>query len=157
MIWRCRCDCGNELDVSYNNLVYSNMRSCGCQKREHDLQLKELIEHADGTSVSHLRSRKVPSNNTTGIRGVYLIKGKYVAKIVFQKKQYFLGAYDLIEDAAEARREAEEAINDQVTAFYDLWKVKADEDPEWADQNPVRISVERKNGELKVCLLPQLL
>jgi len=156
MIWHCRCECGNELDVSYNNLVYSNMRSCGCQKREHDMQLNEMVEHVDGTSINHLRSRKTPSNNTTGVRGVYLIKGKYVAKIVFQKKQYLLGTYDRLADAAEARKAAEAEINGRVTSFYDCWKEIADADPEWAEQNPIRISVVKTNGELKVSLLPSL-
>ena len=55
-----------------------------------------------------LKSDKLPKNNTTGVRGVYRIRGKYVAKIVFQKKQYHLGSYDSLEEAALARREAEE-------------------------------------------------
>ena len=55
-----------------------------------------------------LKSDKLPKNNTTGVRGVYRIWGKYVAKIVFQKKQYHLGSYDSLEEAALARREAEE-------------------------------------------------
>ena len=156
LIWHCRCDCGNELDVSYNNLLYTNMKSCGCQKQEHDMQLKELLPHVDGTSICHLRSRKTPKNNTTGVKGVYLIKGRYVAKIVFQKKQYFLGTYDALSDAAEARKEAEDLLNNQVIEFYDRWKAKADAEPEWAEENPISISVERRNGELKVELLPML-
>ncbi len=156
LIWRCRCDCGNELDVPYNNLLYSNMRSCGCQRREHDMQLKDLLPHVDGTSICHLRSKKTPSNNTTGVKGVYLIRGKYVAKIVFQKKQYILGSFDRLEEAAEARRAAETAVNDQVAAFYERWKTKADENWEWAEKNPISISVFRRDGELQVDLLPKL-
>ena len=64
-----------------------------------------------GTSVDILKSKKVPTDNITGYKGVYLIRGKYVAKIVFQKKQYFLGTYENIEEAAEARREAEEVCS----------------------------------------------
>ena len=156
VIWHCRCECGNELDVPYNNLLYSNLRSCGCRRREHDMQLKELLPHVDGTSICHLRSKKTPKNNTTGVRGVYLIRGRYVAKIVFQKKQYLLGTYDKLEDAADARREAEAVLNDQVATFYDRWADKAKEDREWADANPISISVERRNGELRVELLPRL-
>ena len=156
VIWHCRCECGNELDVPYNNLLYSNLKSCGCQRREHDMQLKELLPHVDGTSICHLRSKKTPKNNTTGVRGVYLIRGRYVAKIVFQKKQYLLGTYDKLEDAADARREAEAVLNDQVATFYDRWADKAKEDREWADANPISISVERRNGELRVELLPRL-
>ena len=156
LIWHCLCECGNEIDVSYNNLLYSNQKSCGCQRREHDEQLKALLPHVDGTSICHLRSKTTPRNNTTGVRGVYLIKGKYVAKIVFQKKQYFLGRYESLADAAEARKEAEEMLNNRVTAFYDCWRAKADENPEWAKENPISIVVERRNGELQVELLPEL-
>lgn len=31
--WLCRCECGNEVDVAYNTLVYTNQKSCGCQKK----------------------------------------------------------------------------------------------------------------------------
>lgn len=71
-----------------------------------------------------LKSRKVPTDNTTGYKGVYLIRGKYVAKIVFQKKQYFLGTYENIEDAAEARREAEEVLFDGFAKHYRKQKDK---------------------------------
>ena len=30
IIWHCKCDCGNECDVSRSNLVYSRILSCGC-------------------------------------------------------------------------------------------------------------------------------
>lgn len=54
-----------------------------------------------------IQSQKLPRDNTTGYKGVYLVRGKYLAKIVFQKKQYFLGTYDSIEEAAAARKSAE--------------------------------------------------
>ncbi len=33
-LWHCRCDCGNEVDVSVNSLTTGNTTSCGCAKRE---------------------------------------------------------------------------------------------------------------------------
>ena len=30
VLWRCRCDCGNELDVVAGSLVTGNTTSCGC-------------------------------------------------------------------------------------------------------------------------------
>lgn len=32
-MWKCKCDCGNELVVSGNNLKGNNTKSCGCVKR----------------------------------------------------------------------------------------------------------------------------
>lgn len=156
VMWRCRCDCGNYIDVSYNNLVYCNMKSCGCQKREHDQKLGSFLTHVAGTSLDMVKSKKVPSDNTTGYRGVYFIHGKYLAKIVFQKKQYFLGTYDNIADAAKARKEAEEVLFDGVTRHYQMWKQQADSDPEWARQNPIQVTVDQVDRKLNVAFFPNL-
>ena len=32
VMWHCRCDCGNEIDVAYNNLVYCNIKAVGVGK-----------------------------------------------------------------------------------------------------------------------------
>ena len=158
VLWRCKCDCGNEADVSYNNLVYGNMKSCGCQKKEHDKKLGSFLTHVEGTSIDMLRSKKIPADNTTGYKGVYLIKGKYVAKIVFQKKAYYLGTYDRIEDAAEARREAEEVVFDSVAEHYARWKANADTDPAGGVENPVQLFVSQDSStkRMSVTLLPVL-
>ena len=103
-----------------------------------------------------LKSKKIPTDNTTGYRGVYYIRGKYVAKIVFQKKQYILGSYDSIEEAAEDRREAESVLFDGVSEHYRLWKEYADKNVGWAAANPVQVFVDRQNGKLQVALLPQI-
>lgn len=34
-IWLCRCECGNEIEVSYNNLKRGNTQSCGCWHEKH--------------------------------------------------------------------------------------------------------------------------
>ena len=70
-----------------------------------------------------------------------MIRGKYVAKIVFQKKVYYLGAFDRIEDAAEVRRRAEETLFDGAAEHYRKWKERADIEPEWAEENPIQVIV----------------
>lgn len=156
--WHCICDCGNEVDISYNDLVYSNRKSCGCKKEEHEQNLGRLLTHIDGTSLDMIKSKKLPTDNTSGVKGVYYQKGKWIAKIVFQQKQYHLGQYENIEDAAKARKEAEELLFDGVAAHYARWKAKADTDPEWAVQNPVKILVTKKStSELAVTLLPKVI
>ena len=156
MIWHCRCECGNEVDVPYNNMVYANQVSCGCQKKAHEQTLHQSLTHVAGTSVDMLKSKKTPVNNTTGCKGVYFIRGKYVAKIVFQKKQYFLGTYEKIEDAIEARKEAEKLLFDGVAEHYRKWQSRAQQDAQWARENPIQVLVESDRGELKVELLPIL-
>ena len=157
VIWHCLCDCGNEVDVSYNSLVYSNQISCGCKKKEHDQALGGFLVHVDGTSIDALKSSKLPSNNTTGVKGVYLVKGRYLAKIVFQHRQYSLGTYSSLDEAAQARKKAEEAIHGEVVSFYEKWSEKAAADPAWAKDNPIRIRVSKNTGaELRVQLQPEL-
>lgn len=157
-IWHCRCDCGNEVDVPYNDLLYSNMKSCGCQKKENDQKLQENLTRISGTSMDMIRSKKIPTDNTTGYKGVYRKQGKYFAKLVFQQKQYHLGTYDRIEDAADARKKAEEDIFDEMDAYYAAWKIRADLDPQWAEENPVYATVERNgDGTLRLVCTPELI
>lgn len=156
VVWHCRCDCGNEVDVSYNELLYSNMKSCGCQKTEHNQALSSFLNHAEGTSIEMLKSKKVPTNNTTGYKGVYFIKGKYAAKIVFQKKQYYLGNYDTLEEAVQARCKAEKVLFDGFLDFYERWKQVAEANPAWGKANPISIRVLRENNELSVQMYPEL-
>lgn len=155
VVWHCVCDCGNEVDLSYNVLVYSDIRSCGCWKRERESRLGDLITRVNGTSIDMIKSKKLPADNTSGVKGVYYQKGKWFAKIVFQQKQYHLGRYDTIEEAAEVRREAEELLFDGVAAHYERWKEKADKDPKWAEENPIKIVVSKRSvSELDVVFYP---
>ena len=157
VMWHCRCECGNEIDVSYNDLTSSNRKSCGCRKKEHDEALHGFLTHVDGTSLDILKSKKIPTNNTTGYKGVYLINGKYEAKIVFQKKQYHLGKYACPEEAARVRQEAEERLFGTVVAHYEQWKKIADADPAWAAQNPVHVEVQKDTDHsLHVTCYPTL-
>lgn len=141
VIWHCRCDCGNEIDVSYNWLVHTNLRSCGCQKKENDKKLQSHLTRVDGTSLDMLKSDKRYKNNTTGYRGVYFVRGMYMAKIVFQKKAYHLGFYKTIGEAVDARKEAEELLFDGTAKYYEKWKARAEAEPEWAKENPMQIHV----------------
>lgn len=156
-IWHCYCDCGNEIDVSYKALVYGNQQSCGCKKREHESELGTYLTHIDGTSIEALKSSKIPSNNTTGVRGVYCVKGRYKAKIVFQKKQFSLGTYDTLAEAATARKKAEKMLKSDVIAFYEQWTAKAAANPAWAKENPIHFQVTKNEaGELELQLAPKL-
>jgi len=157
VLWHCRCDCGKEVDVAHNELLYTTVQSCGCQKKENDQNLKNLLTHVAGTSLDMIKSQKLPENNTTGYRGVYFIHGKYTAKIVFQKKQYYLGAFSSPEEAAKARKEAEELLFDGTADYYYRWQKRAEEDPEWAKANPVSIHVSRNSaGNLTISYMPLL-
>lgn len=113
-VWRCECDCGGEREATGAELRYGNVTSCGCgeTKRRRAAEASGVV---DGTRLSNLNG-KPPKNNTSGVRGVFRNKRrqKWQAQIKFQGKNRFLGYFDDLADAAEARREAEQELFDPV-------------------------------------------
>lgn len=157
VIWHCRCECGNEIDVSYNVLNYSSVVSCGCHKDAVSKNLKNYLTHVAGTSVDMLKSRKSRTDNSSGVTGVYLVRGKYRAEICFQQKKYYLGTYATLETAAFIRGEAEQLLHKDFVSFYERWKQKAESDPAWADAHPVSVQVKQlEYGDFQVRMLPKL-
>ena len=43
IVWRCRCDCGNEILASSKNLVTGRVRSCGCLRQESFTRLATIV------------------------------------------------------------------------------------------------------------------
>ena len=74
MFWHCRCDCGNEVDVTEDGLLHGNYRSCGCLRQEIWKELPGQLHMVDGTCVEMLEKRKHRSDNTSGFRGVYQLR-----------------------------------------------------------------------------------
>ena len=115
VIWECECSCGGKKKVLGNSLRRGHVKSCGCLARENSIQAsKKAIKEVkklcvEGTRLSALSSKKYKVN-TSGIRGVTWIKKaqKWRASITFQEKYIYLGRFENIEDAAAARKEAEE-------------------------------------------------
>lgn len=111
-IYKCKCDCGNYVEVYRTNLVNKDIKSCGCLKEEfYKNRLNEQIKkyQVDGTNISYIISNKLSKANKSGVKGVCKKKnGKWVAQITFKNKTYNLGTYENKEDAIKARKEAEE-------------------------------------------------
>ena len=149
--WRCRCDCGNEVEASVSDLNKGNNKSCGCLKREYQKLVHDRLELVDGTCVEWLDGRKSRCDNTSGYRGVYRKKsGKYSVSIGFKKKIFYIGIYDEYEEAVEARVRAEKAIHGGFVKSLNLWKQMAERDPAWGKENPFRFDVAKENGMLMI-------
>lgn len=113
-LWRCVCECGGEVIVEGAQLRYGVITSCGCgieKRRRAGLTLGRV----EGTCLDSLK-RGIQKNNKSGVRGVFWDKrkGKWCAQIKFQGKNHFLGYFDELEDAAKARRKAEEELFDPI-------------------------------------------
>ena len=138
VIWQCRCDCGKETEVPYGSLASGNTRSCGCLTKELPGP-QAYMRYIDGTCVELLERRKLRRDNTSGYTGVQWNKrkDKWQALITFKGKTYNLGFYNKIEDAAEARKEAENRIFGE---FLDWYYEQYPERRPTAEQKPHTIS-----------------
>lgn len=151
VVWKCRCDCGKETKVSENGLVHGNYRSCGCLKREAQQKITGRLHFSDGTCIEILEYRKHRRDNVSGFRGVFRLKsGKYRVSIGFKRKRYTVGTFENYEDACIARLKAEKIIHEGFIDAYYKWQKKAEEDPGWAQSNPLVFDVIKDRGELKV-------
>ena len=151
IIWRCRCDCGNEVDVSVAELRKGNNKSCGCLKEASQKMVHDRLHLVDGTCVEWLGGRKMRSDNQSGSIGIQKRKnGKYIANIGFKKKLLYLGTFDNYEEAVYARQHSEQMIYEGFRNAYDLWQEKAEENPAWAELNPFIFDVRKENGALTI-------
>lgn len=121
--WACRCDCGRETTVGQTLLQSGKTKSCGC------IQTGSIVKNLklyDGTSVTKLESsrKKRIASNTSGYTGVYRHQksGKWMAQITFKGKTYYLGSYDRLEDAVQARRKGEEMHGTFLQWYYDQFE-----------------------------------
>ena len=114
--WLCRCDCGKETVVKTCRLRNGRAVSCGCAERG-----VSGLNYVDGTCVEMIRARTVRKNNTSGMPGVDWLarKGSWRATICFKGKRHYLGSYKRFEDAAQARKQAEEEIYDTFLREFD--------------------------------------
>lgn len=119
--WYCKCDCGKVVKVAKNVLKKGIQVSCGCHLRDYVTRIfKERFGYVDGTCITHLKSKRLRKTNTSGVKGVTWNSknNKWIAQITFRGKNHYLGSFESIEDAAKARKEAEERIFGPVLQTY---------------------------------------
>lgn len=121
-IWHCVCSCGNEVDVMGRSLTSGNTKSCGCLSFEKRSSPPDSLDKSRASMLNN----KIPSNNTSGIRGVSYNKrsGKWSAYIKFKGVFYHLGMYKDIGDAEKARKEAESKTFEEFLDYYTELKLR---------------------------------
>ena len=122
--WKCQCECGNYIVVATQSLNSGETKSCGCLSKEiaakrllklkNDIEVEEKRKRIcgihDGTMECSLTNKPTKANKT-GIRGVTISQsGRFIAKIRYKRKLYYLGTFDTLELAQFARKEAEKEI-----------------------------------------------
>jgi hypothetical protein len=120
--WHCRCDCGNQAVVCGNELRKKSTVSCGCYQRETVNQRRTMsFGLVANTSISKIKSKFIPKNNQSGVRGVYWDKqtNKWGATIGFQGKRYRLGFFPDLSDAIKARKLGEGKYFEPIIEKYE--------------------------------------
>jgi len=51
VVWRCRCDCGNELDIRSGDLVSAHTTSCGCYGRQRIVEVHTVHGMTRGEKI----------------------------------------------------------------------------------------------------------
>lgn len=135
ILWNCLCDCGKETNTSSVELRSGKSKSCGCYREERRIsalrspevrkkngqrrkegwpKAKKSFGMIESTNLSYMENAKVRSDNKTGVRGVTIEKGKFVAKIRFNGVRYYLGTFSSLELARKARELAEEELKPEI-------------------------------------------
>lgn len=79
----------------------------------------------DGSSLVSVKARldgKVNRNSSTGYSGVFKDGSRYRAVICFKGHKTYLGSYDTVEEAAAARKKAEELIYAPYLKEHEGWE-----------------------------------
>ncbi|MGF7059302.1 hypothetical protein [Brassicibacter mesophilus] len=76
---------------------YKNKDKFDCRKENIEIDTREELS----------RKQKLSKKNKTGVKGVVINEGKYQAHIGHQGKSIYLGRYDTLDEAKEARITAE--------------------------------------------------
>ena len=120
VLWRCRCDCGKEVECETEDLTRGKVRSCGClQEDQRKINMAKAIHFVDGTCVERIASTRPGAANTSGRRGVSRRKnGTWRACIGFQGKRYDLGTYPTFEEAVKAREKGEKMYQEFLEDYY---------------------------------------
>lgn len=111
----CKCQkCGNTISTLLSRVISGNALQCKkCSEKNLEKGKKiRMASSVDGTNLFDITGqRKKNKNNKSGYTGIVLERnGKYRAYINFKRRQYHLGTYDTIEEAIQARKEAEKNL-----------------------------------------------
>lgn len=140
IIWRCRCKCGAEIEMTATRLLSGNTLSCGCL-RKGNLQSANANQYIEGTNLRQALENKVESTKAkSGYTGVVPRDGKWRARIRYKGKNYYLGTYSKIEDAVKARARAKEWIQEDALELLEAYQELHKHDP----KRPSRETVAQK-------------
>lgn len=122
ILWECKCECGNTVLVRGASLIKGETKSCGCRQ---DIKAKENYAKAlrpayvMGTNVDMLKSEKLRSTNTSGVKGVHYSAryNRYIATLMFRGVTLTKSCITL-EEAASARAKMKQ-VHEEFIEWWD--------------------------------------
>ncbi len=121
VIYKCKCDCGNDCDIEAISLKIVLAPNCGCIPEGNAPTIREshmfsndqkIMKSRENKSIS--KSIKQKSNHV----GVSKQHGKFFANITIDNKMIFLGRFEKEEDAIKARKDAEIKYKEKILGSY---------------------------------------
>lgn len=103
------------MQSTYANLISGRQISCGCVGKVG--KSKEILGYIENTNIYKI-SGKQKKREDGSIVGVTRKRGKWIARITFKGKSYWLGTFWSVEDANSARMEAEKNIYGPFLEWY---------------------------------------
>ena len=120
IVWRCKCKCGNIVELPATRLLLGNTLSCGCMRAEN---IRSASKNIAGTSlVMSLKEDEKKTDTLSGYTGVSPKRDKWFAHITYRGKHYNLGTYSNIEDAIKARARAKELVMEDAQQLLVLFE-----------------------------------
>ena len=87
ILWKCQCDCGEEVIVSGCNLVGSRTRSCGCLRKEISRAMRLQERKTEKNNNFKILPRKVAAFNC--LFSTYRVRARKTDKEFFLTKEQF--------------------------------------------------------------------
>lgn len=110
-MWECECECGAITYKATDTLKNLDQSMCQeCHNRLAPEKARAAAGFVGGTQISRIKNMNPTAASSTGVRGVSFDKrsGRYRARLKFKGKMLNFGSYRTIEEAAAARKSAEE-------------------------------------------------
>jgi len=85
-IWKCKCDCGNEVEVRGNSLTRKDTQSCGCFGKEQRIKAK-MLEYGEASINDIINVYRINALK----RGYEFMLTRYEFKDIILKNCYYCG------------------------------------------------------------------
>lgn len=87
VVWKCKCDCGNEALVSSKNLVHGDTKSCGCLRSQGEIKIKQLLQEYNIPFQTEYSFPDLVSQKGYPLRFDFYVNNSYL--IEFDGEQHF--------------------------------------------------------------------